>query len=183
MSAEALADLHLTEQWATRLIEGRGDERDIAVAPSAAAALDLLPGLYDDWVLMECERIRQRILHALEALSERLAAAGRFADAFETALLTTSAESLRETTQRVLIKAHLAEGNRTEARRSYRADRDLLRPQPATGTLRGRAASRRPIPPRAQPRSHCRTKAHSGDPVPVRRTPSRRLAIPAHTRS
>jgi len=41
---------------------------------------------------MERERIRQRILHALEALSERLAAAGRFADAVEAAMLATSAE-------------------------------------------------------------------------------------------
>jgi DNA-binding SARP family transcriptional activator len=126
LSAEALVDLHLTEQWATRLIEGRGDERDLAVIPSAAAALDLLPGFYDDWALIERERIRQRILHALEALSERLAAAGRFADAIEAALLATSAEPLRETAQRALIKAHLAEGNRTEAQRSYRAYRDLL---------------------------------------------------------
>jgi DNA-binding SARP family transcriptional activator len=126
LSAEVLVDLHLTEQWATRLIEGRPDERDIAVAPSAAAALDLLPGFYDDWVLMERERIRQRILHALEALSERLAAAGRFADAIESALLASSAEPLRESAQRALIKAHIAEGNLTEARRSYRAYRDLL---------------------------------------------------------
>ncbi|MGW2995279.1 bifunctional ornithine acetyltransferase/N-acetylglutamate synthase, partial [Streptomyces sp. NPDC001193] len=33
----------------------------------AADALDLLPGWYDDWVLLEQERVRQRLLHALEA--------------------------------------------------------------------------------------------------------------------
>ena len=75
---------------------------------------------------MERERIRQRVLHALEALSERLAAAGRFADAIEAAMLATSAEPLRESAQRALIKAHIAEGNLTEARRSYRAYRDLM---------------------------------------------------------
>jgi DNA-binding SARP family transcriptional activator len=126
LSAEVLVDLHLTEQWATRLIEGRADAGDLAVSPSVADALDLLPGFYDDWVLIERERIRQRILHALEALSERLAAAGRFADAIEAALLATSAEPLRETAQRALIKAHIAEGNLTEARRSYHAYRDLV---------------------------------------------------------
>jgi DNA-binding SARP family transcriptional activator len=126
LRAEVLVDLHLTEQWATRLIEGRADERDLAVSPSAVDALDLLPGFYDDWVLMERERIRQRILHALEALSERLAAVGRFADAVEAALLATSAEPLRESAQRALIKAHIAEGNHTEARRSYLAYRDLV---------------------------------------------------------
>jgi DNA-binding SARP family transcriptional activator len=126
LSAEVLVDLHLTEQWATRLIEGRADGGDLVVSPSMADALDLLPGFYDDWVLIERERIRQRILHALEALSERLAAVGRFADAIEAALLATSAEPLRESAQRALIRAHIAEGNVTEARRSYHAYRDLV---------------------------------------------------------
>ena len=126
LGAEVLVDLHLTEQWATRLIEGRADGRDLAASPSVADALELLPGFYDDWVLMERERIRQRILHALEALSERLAAVGRFADAIEAALLATSAEPLRESAQRALIKAHVAEGNLTEACRSYRAYCELL---------------------------------------------------------
>ena len=126
LSGDVLVDLHLTEQWATRLIEGRVAGDDLAVSPSVADALNLLPGFYDDWVLMERERIRQRILHALEALSERLAAAGRFADAIEAAILATSAEPLRESAQRALIKAHVAEGNLTEARRSYRAYHDLV---------------------------------------------------------
>jgi DNA-binding SARP family transcriptional activator len=126
LNAEVLVDLHLTEQWATRLIEGQASEHDLAVSPSVADALDLLPGFYDDWALMERERIRQRVLHALEALSERLSAAGRFADAVEAAMLATSAEPLRETAQRALIKAHVAEGNLAEAHRIYRAYRDLL---------------------------------------------------------
>lgn len=126
LSGEVQVDLHLTEQWATRLIEGRQTEDDLAVSPSVADALDLLPGFYDDWVLMERERIRQRILHALEVLSESLVAAGRFADAIEAAMLASGAEPLRESSQRALIKAHIAEGNLTEARRSYRAYRDLV---------------------------------------------------------
>jgi DNA-binding SARP family transcriptional activator len=127
LSAGVLVDVHLMEQWATRLIEGRPGARDLAVSPSIIDALNLLPGFYDDWALMERERIRQRVLHALEALSERLAAAGRFADAIEAAMLATSAEPLRESAQRVLIKAHIAEGNVTEARRSYRTYKDLMR--------------------------------------------------------
>lgn len=126
LRAEVLVDLHLMEQWATRLIEGRATEQDLTISPWVADALDLLPGFYDDWALMERERVRQRILHALEALSEKLAAAGRFANAVEAAMLATGAEPLRESAQRVLIKAHAAEGNVTEARRSYRAYQDLL---------------------------------------------------------
>ena len=126
LNGDVLVDLHLTEQWATRLIKGMATERDLAVSPSVADALDLLPGFYDDWVLMERERVRQRILHALEALSQILAAAGRFADAIEAALMATSAEPLRESAQRALINAHIAEGNLTEARRSYSAYHDLV---------------------------------------------------------
>jgi DNA-binding SARP family transcriptional activator len=121
-----LVDLHLTEQWATRLIEGTATAHDLTISPSVADALDLLPGFYDDWVFMERERIRQRILHALEALSQILAAAGRFADAIEAAMLATSAEPLRESAQRALIRAHIAEGNLTEACRSYRAYHALV---------------------------------------------------------
>jgi DNA-binding SARP family transcriptional activator len=127
LNPDVLVDLHLAEQWATRLIEGRAVPHDLAISPWVADALDLLPGFYDDWALMERERIRQRILHALEALSEKLATAGRFADAIEAAMLATSAEPLRESAQRALIKAHIAEGNMTEARRSYLAYHDLMR--------------------------------------------------------
>ena len=126
LSADVQVDLHLTEQWATRLIEGQASPRDLAVSQSVAEALDLLPGFYDDWVLIERERIRQRTLHALEALSGKLASMGRFADAIEAALLATSAEPLRESAQQALIKAHVAEGNLTEAQRSYLAYCELM---------------------------------------------------------
>jgi DNA-binding SARP family transcriptional activator len=126
LGADVLVDVHLMEQWATRLIEGRPGAYDLAVSPSVIDALNLLPGFYDDWALMERERIRQRVLHALEALSERLAADRRFADAIEAAMLATSAEPLRESAQRVLIKAHVAEGNVTEAHRSFRTYQDLM---------------------------------------------------------
>jgi DNA-binding SARP family transcriptional activator len=126
LRAEVLVDLHLVEQWATRLIEGQAVGPDLAISPWVADALDLLPGFYDEWAIMERERVRQRIMHALEALSEKLAATHRFADAIEAAMLATSAEPLRESAQRALIKAHVAEGNMTEARRSYHAYRDLL---------------------------------------------------------
>lgn len=127
LRADVLVDLYLTEQWATRLIEGTATGRDLAISPPVAEALDLLPRFYDDWVLAERERVRQRILHALESLSQALAAAGRFAEAIEAAMLATGVEPLRESAQRALIKAHIAEGNLVEARRSYQAYQDLVR--------------------------------------------------------
>src|SRR5690242_21218853 len=54
---------------------------------SGVDAIDLLPGWYDDWVLMERERVRQRLLHALEALSGQLAQVGRCAEAVDAAMM------------------------------------------------------------------------------------------------
>jgi DNA-binding SARP family transcriptional activator len=127
LSTDVLVDLHLMDERATRLIEGKAGDDDLAISPSWADVLDFLPGWYDDWVLMERERVRQRILHALEALSEKLTRMGRFADAVEAAILAVSAEPLRESAQRALIVAHIAEGNLSEARRCYRSYCDLLR--------------------------------------------------------
>jgi DNA-binding SARP family transcriptional activator len=120
-------DVRRVEEWATRLINGRGREDDLSVSPSCIDALSLLPGWYDDWVLMERERIRQRMLHALEALSCHLVKAGRFADAVDAAILAVNAEPLRESAQRTLIQAHIAEGNLVEARRTYCNFRKLVR--------------------------------------------------------
>lgn len=127
LRAEVLVDLHLMDEWATRVIDGTACRNDLAVSASCADALDFLPGWYDDWALMERERVRQRMLHALEALSRMQAGAGRHAEAVEAAMLAISADPLRESAQRVLIEAHVGEGNLGEARRSYRAYRDLVR--------------------------------------------------------
>jgi DNA-binding SARP family transcriptional activator len=123
---DVLVDVHLMDQWANRLIGGTASAADLAVSPSWADVLELLPGWYDDWVLVERERLRQRVLHALEELSRRLASAGRFADALEAAIVAIGAEPLRESAQRVLIEAHVAEGNLSEARRIWRDYRDLV---------------------------------------------------------
>jgi DNA-binding SARP family transcriptional activator len=127
LCAHVTVDLHLMDQWATRLIQGTASGRDLAISPSVFDALDLLPGWYDDWALMERERIRQRLLHALEALSKHLVSLGRFGEAVDAALLAVSVDPLRESAQRALIQAHIAERNIAEARRSYLAYRDLAR--------------------------------------------------------
>jgi DNA-binding SARP family transcriptional activator len=83
-------------------------------------SLELLPGWYDDWVLLERERTRQRLLHALEALSREHRAAGRCAEAVEAALVAVNAEPLRESAHRELLESHLAEGNWVEAMHNVR---------------------------------------------------------------
>jgi DNA-binding SARP family transcriptional activator len=88
---------------------------------------DLLPDWDEDWIVFERERLRQLRVHALEALCRRLTARGRHAEAINAGLAAVEAEPLRESAQRVLIGAHLAEGNICEARRQFRLYGRLLR--------------------------------------------------------
>ncbi len=120
-------DVRIVSDWATRMTSGPVSPSDLAVPAGVAEALDLLPGWYEDWALVERERLRQRTLHALDALARRLLRAGRHAEAIEAALLAVGAEPLRESAQRVLIETHLAERNRVEARRSFGIYRNRLR--------------------------------------------------------
>jgi DNA-binding SARP family transcriptional activator len=87
---------------------------------------DLLRDWYDDWVLIERERFRQFRLHVLEALCERFTDEGRYAHAIDAGIAAVIGEPLRESAQRVLIRAYLAEGNRQEALRQYHSYQILL---------------------------------------------------------
>lgn len=127
LETDVVVDVRVISDWATRLILGKPTADDLVVSPWWADALNLLPGWYDDWALIEREQIRQRMLHALEALSRCLAAIARWAEAVEAAMTAVSAEPLRESAQRALIDAHLAEGNWVEGRRTFEAYRELLR--------------------------------------------------------
>jgi DNA-binding SARP family transcriptional activator len=127
MRAGVLVDVHEIADCASRLIDDAVLADDLDMTPALTGALDLLPGCYDDWAIIERERLRQRVLHALEALSRRLTASGRFASAVEAALAAVEVEPLRESAQRVLFEAHLAEANWVEARRGFVTYRNLLR--------------------------------------------------------
>lgn len=87
---------------------------------------ELLPGWYDDWVIFERERLRHLRLHALEAAAARLIVQGRFALALDMALDAVRCEPLRESAQRAVISAHLAEGNVTEAISAFERYRSQL---------------------------------------------------------
>ncbi len=99
---------------------------DVDAAAIVALSADLLPGWYDDWVLIEAEDWRQLRLHALEALADRLTAAGRWGEAADAACTAMRAEPLRESAHVALIQVHLAEGNQSEALRAFARYRALL---------------------------------------------------------
>jgi DNA-binding SARP family transcriptional activator len=140
LAPEVGVDFREGGSLAHALLAGSTDPLDLDVDWRVLAG-ELLPDWYDEWVLLERERYRQIGLHALEALSERLAEARRFGPALEAALAAVAGEPLRESAHRVLIKAHIAEGNISEAIRQYRFFRKLLRdrlaldPSPAMEAL------------------------------------------------
>lgn len=88
---------------------------------------DLLPDWDEDWIIFERERLRQLRIHALESLCRKLSVAGHAGRAVDAGLAAVAAEPLRESAQRVLIAAHLHEGNVSEARRQYHHYRELVR--------------------------------------------------------
>jgi DNA-binding SARP family transcriptional activator len=87
-----------------------GDRRDLFFE-------ELLPGWYDDWVILERERIGQLQLHFLEGLVDGLLALERYAEALDTALRLKAADPLRERSLRVLARVYDAEGSPHLAKR------------------------------------------------------------------
>lgn len=117
-------DFRTALAWARRLL----DPSDTSCPTVAEAQLseELIPDWYDDWVVLERERFAQLRMHALERLSERLAARGRFAEAAEAALEAVRGEPLRESSHRALMRVHVAEGNVAEALEQFHYYRRLL---------------------------------------------------------
>jgi DNA-binding SARP family transcriptional activator len=132
LAVGAIVDVDVVGEWAARLIDGHPRLADLDWLPWGVNAFDVLPGWYDDWALMARERLRTRVLHALESLSRRLINAGRTDQAIEAALLAVGADPLRESAQRALIEAHLAEGSWGEAQRRFLSYRELLRQELGT---------------------------------------------------
>jgi DNA-binding SARP family transcriptional activator len=128
--------LHAVVQVDVRLLGSLGhgpsaNAQGMTCAESAGISwselsLDLLPGWDDDWLVDDREDVRQLRLHSLEHLSEELSAHGRHSEAIRTALAAVRLEPLRETAHAALIKAHLAEGNRSEALRQFLRCQELL---------------------------------------------------------
>ncbi|MBX7432659.1 SARP family transcriptional regulator [Mycobacterium sp. Y57] len=73
--------------------------------------LDLLPAWDEDWLVAARGQLRQQRLMALESAAQRLSAQGSYMQAIELILVVVAAEPLRESAQRILIDAHMSQGN------------------------------------------------------------------------
>lgn len=118
-------DVREAGRLAARLLAG-GDRELVVAVDVRSFCGELLPDLWDNWLVVERERVRQLHLHALERLSGDLVGRGRHAQAVMAAMAAVEMDPLRESANRVLIAAHLAEGNRVDALRQFGAYRRLL---------------------------------------------------------
>ena len=135
LATDVSVDVRELTSWARRAVAAAGGSDGDALPyaaladtalPDTALLGDLLPGWYDDWVLLERERLRQLRMQALEAVAVRLSFLGRHGEALEAAHAAIGAEPLRESARRIVVRIHLAEGNEAEAVRAYELFRTLL---------------------------------------------------------
>jgi DNA-binding SARP family transcriptional activator len=115
-------------------------ERAWAAATVALAILrrPLLPGEEGDWLTGQRARLEQQRLRAYDALGRVWLARGEGALAQRLAEEAIAVAPLREPSHRLLMRAHLAQDNRSEALVAYHRCRDVLvaelgvEPAPAT---------------------------------------------------
>jgi DNA-binding SARP family transcriptional activator len=126
LSPVVSVDVRASEALARRILDASNDLTEVDMDAGLLSA-DLLPDWTEDWVLVIREYHRQLRLRALETLCDRLTGMKRFGQAVQAGMLAVSIEPLRESAQRMLITAHLAEGNTAAATDAYDAFRELLR--------------------------------------------------------
>ena len=129
LAGDVAVDIRASRALAHRLLDPGAprDEADLNEVAINALSADLLPDWYDEWAVQEAEDWRQLRLRALDTLCLELTSRGRYGDAISAALAAVNAEPLREDSHANLIRVHLAEGNRSEARRAFERYRTLLR--------------------------------------------------------
>ncbi len=117
-------DLQRASELAKAIVSGAPPD-DVQLDPQLIMR-QLLPGWYDDWILVAQEQFRQQSMHALEVIAEALGRAGEYARAIEAAMASVQVDPFRESAHRLVIRVHLAEGNSSEAVRHFRVYRAQL---------------------------------------------------------
>jgi SARP family transcriptional regulator, regulator of embCAB operon len=126
LGADVRIDVVEARELARRVIESNMRQEDVTRTSITVLSFDLLPGWYDDWVIVEAEDWHQLRLHALEALSATFTHIGLFAHAVSAAMAAIKGDPWRESARQALVKAHLAENNKSEAIREFERYRRLL---------------------------------------------------------
>ncbi|MEJ5312255.1 MAG: BTAD domain-containing putative transcriptional regulator [Anaerolineae bacterium] len=117
---------------------------------------DLLPELYDDWLIPEREKLAELLLQALQRAVEQCAGQGNYAGALRYAQRLLVYDPLHEETHRMAMRLAYLAGDRQAALRQFEECRDLLRreldvdPMPATLELHRAILEGQPVPRPAQ---------------------------------
>jgi DNA-binding SARP family transcriptional activator len=115
LSRHVIVDVQQMQLAGWRLVEGY-ETASPTRADGSQFFEDLLPGWYDDWVILERERITQLRMHFLEAIVDRLVSAGGHAAALDIAFRLIAADPLRERSFAALARVYEAEGSLHRAR-------------------------------------------------------------------
>jgi DNA-binding SARP family transcriptional activator len=91
------------------------------------AGKDLLPYWGDTWLIEPREHLHLLQVHALEASAERLLLAGRFGEASDCAMRSSTLDPLRESAVKLLIEVLIREGNVADALVRYKRFSQRLR--------------------------------------------------------
>ncbi len=126
LSEDVIVDVREANRLAMLALDSRTDVNDPSLDRLPFGG-ELLPGWYEDWILLARERQRQLCVHALEALCERCTDAGLYEKAVMAGLAAVESEPLRESANRKLIRAYLAVGNQSDAVRQFTQYRRMLR--------------------------------------------------------
>lgn len=138
---------------------------------------DLLEGFYDDWILSERSRLRQRYIHILEQRIPLQRARGDLRGAIHTTQRLLTCDPLREEPYRHLMELYYRAGDRAAALREFEKCQTMLRaeletePMPETLALRDAirdGIALEPLPP---------VKPSSPAPAPPVHRPARRRSI------
>ena len=127
----ALAEADGADPRSDRMVAGLRSAVDLYAG-------DLLEGCYDEWLIDERERLRDRYVSALRRLTDALAERGEHAEAIRLGRELARCDSLHEDTYRLLMTMHQAAGDRAGAVRTYHEcaatlQRELgVEPSPAT---------------------------------------------------
>jgi DNA-binding SARP family transcriptional activator len=113
-------DVAAFEEALARADSDSAEERIAALREASELyAGDLLQGSYDEWLLDERDRLRQRYLEALARLTMLLEARREYGEAILCAEQLLRHDPLHEETYRLLMRLHDARGNRARALRVY----------------------------------------------------------------
>lgn len=124
LGADVRVDVDETRRCASQLLDEIPSDSGAAVRVLSGA--ELLPGWYEDWVIVERERLQHLRLRALERLAEIALARHDTRTAATAALEAIAIEPLLESARALVVRAHLQAGNRAAAVREFAMYRRLL---------------------------------------------------------